>query len=567
MKRNSPDVAIIGGGPGGSTLGTFLRQYRPDINVVILEREKFPRDHVGESQLPACTRILHEMGAWDKVEAAGFPIKIGATYKWGKTTDLWEFEFLPIADFIEDQPRPGKYEGFRKNTAFQVDRAIYDKILLDHAGELGCEIREEAKVQEILKSGDKVTGLKMADGSVVEAKYYVDASGHSGILRRAMGVESQEPASLRNIAIWDYWKNADWALRVGVGGTKVQVMSLGYGWIWFIPLGPDRTSCGLVCPADYYKKSGKKPAELYAEALASEPRIAGLMKNAVSENLLTTTKDWSFVASRMSGDNWFLCGEASGFADPILAAGLSITHVAAKELACTIIEMERGELGKKWLRDQYEQRNQRRIEQHIRFGNYWYTANAQFTDLKEFTREIASDAGLDLDADRAWQWLGTGGFIEEDIGQAGIGTYSLGAAKQISNLLDGKLVDWKINQYNVFRLNLERAKLEERAIYQRGRVTRHNCYVRNGKVLPVQGPFGMMIEILSTEEYLPGVMEQIHTRSEKIAGVDPAFARGVALQSLEALILDGWVDAKYYKKLPLLDMQTPDSTIVQATAN
>src|SRR5215469_11430770 len=90
------DVAIIGGGPAGSTVGTMLKKYRPELDVVILERERFPRDHVGESLLPMVPRILHEMGAWDKVEAAGFPIKLGAVYRWGKMTDqdLFYFKFL-----------------------------------------------------------------------------------------------------------------------------------------------------------------------------------------------------------------------------------------------------------------------------------------------------------------------------------------------------------------------------------------------------------------------------------------------------------------------------------------
>src|ERR1043165_8999520 len=90
------DVAIIGGGPGGSTLGSLLRKYEPKCRVIILEKEEFPRDHIGESQLPPISDVLNEMGCWDKVEAANFPIKVGATFRWGKTPELWDFEFLPI---------------------------------------------------------------------------------------------------------------------------------------------------------------------------------------------------------------------------------------------------------------------------------------------------------------------------------------------------------------------------------------------------------------------------------------------------------------------------------------
>src|SRR5471032_1879179 len=128
------DVAIIGGGPAGSTAGTLLKKYAPELKVGIFERETFPRDHVGESLLPVISLVLYEMGVWDKVEAAGFPIKIGATYRWGKTPELWDFEFIPGGVF-HPVSRPTQFVGQRTQTAFQVDRAIYDKILLDHAAE------------------------------------------------------------------------------------------------------------------------------------------------------------------------------------------------------------------------------------------------------------------------------------------------------------------------------------------------------------------------------------------------------------------------------------------------
>lgn len=142
------DVIIIGGGPAGSTLGSLLRKYNPNLNVLILEKEQFPREHVGESQLPPISKILDEMGCWDKVEAANFPIKIGATYRWGSSAKLWDFEFLPVRQF-EDEPRPAKYQGQRLQTAFQVDRAVYDEILLDHAESMGCVVKQQTRVARV----------------------------------------------------------------------------------------------------------------------------------------------------------------------------------------------------------------------------------------------------------------------------------------------------------------------------------------------------------------------------------------------------------------------------------
>ncbi|RYG39522.1 FAD-dependent oxidoreductase, partial [bacterium] len=249
---NDIDVAIIGGGPAGSTAGTLLKKYAPNLRVSIFERENFPRDHVGESQLPPIGKVLDEMGVWEAIEAAGFPIKVGATYRWGTTDDLWDFNFVK-EDALNDHQRPAKYEGVRTWTALQVDRARYDKILLDHARCMGVNVLEGTAVREIVRDGDRVEALRLEVGEEVRARYVIDASGGASLLRRAMGVGATIPTSLRNIAIWRYWDNAKWAVEVGVGGTRVYVMSLGYGWIWFIPLGPTRTSVGLIVPADYYK--------------------------------------------------------------------------------------------------------------------------------------------------------------------------------------------------------------------------------------------------------------------------------------------------------------------------
>ena len=129
------DVAIVGGGPAGTTVGTLLRRHNPALRVLILEKEKFPRDHIGESQLPAINGVLVEMGVWDKVEAANFPVKIGASYTWGRDNERWDFEFYPVENWAREE-RPVRFEGQRKYTAFQVDRAIYDEILLRHAEEV-----------------------------------------------------------------------------------------------------------------------------------------------------------------------------------------------------------------------------------------------------------------------------------------------------------------------------------------------------------------------------------------------------------------------------------------------
>jgi len=334
------DVAIVGGGPGGSTCGGMLKKHAPELSVGIFERDTFPRDHVGESQLPPISRILNELGCWEAVEAANFPIKIGATYRWGNSDKLWDFEFMPVNTYREET-RPRKWGEQTRQLALQVDRARYDQILLDHAAALGCEVHQPAQVREVYCHGDQVRGLKLSDGRKVQARYYVDASGASAVLRRAMEIKIEVPTQLQNIAFWDYWENAQWVTRFPGGATRVLIMSIGSGWIWFIPLSPTRTSIGFVCPRQFYRDSGKKPEELYLWALSQEPLMAQLIAAASRTGNVQATKDWSFVADRVCGENWFLVGESAGFADPILAAGLTLTQTSAREAAYSILAMHR----------------------------------------------------------------------------------------------------------------------------------------------------------------------------------------------------------------------------------
>ena len=547
------DVVLIGGGPAGSTCASFLRKYGK-LDVLVLEREKFPREHVGESGLPPLCRVLDEMGCWDKVEAANFPIKIGATYKWGRSPELWDFEFFPASHF-QNEPRPAKYVGQRKWTAFQVDRAIYDQILLDHAESLGAKVRQETAVRKVLRDGDRVAGIELENGEVVKAHYYVDCSGHSGLLRRAMGVETDVATSLQNIAVWDYWQNADWAVEIGVGATRVQVMSLGYGWIWFIPLGPTRTSVGLVIPASYYKDSGKKPGELYAEAIRHEPRISQLMKNATAEGKFQSTKDWSFIAKRLCGENWFLAGESAGFADPILAAGLTLTQAGARDCAITILELLRGGKDASWLLSEYQDRQSERISSHIRFADYWYTSNTQFTDLKAFTAQIAQESGLTLTPDKAWAWLAQGGFIDNDanLGPAG---FSIDQVKTLGTFLAEVPTDSVLKTCNVFKLNRQGAFEKPRAHYGQGFVSETRCLVRGSRVLPLVGIFEFVTDVLkeasTTSEIAEVLKRKIAEQNNDQGFINEVIGR--VPHAIEAMTSDGWIVATYDPATPLRDL-------------
>ena len=556
------DVVILGGGPGGSTCGTLLKKYKPDLKVLILEKEQFPRDHVGESQLPAIGSVLNEMGVWDKVEAAGFPIKIGATYKWGKTDELWDFNFLPRGELTVTE-RPAQYEGQRTQTAFQVDRSIYDKILLDHAKEHGVEVRESTPVAAVRKQGGAIEGVRLKNDEIVRGSHYIDATGNAAIVRRAMGVKVEEPSTLKNVAFWDYWQNADWAVEIGIDGTRIQVMSLGYGWIWFIPLGPTRTSIGFVCHAETFKSSGLTPERLYHKAVSEEPRVASLLTHATCEGKFSATKDWSFVSDTMADENWMLVGEALGFADPILSAGLTITHASAREAAYTILELGRGG-DRDWLYSEYTRRNRRRVLQHIRFADYWYSANERFTELREFTREIAADAGLNLGAEQAFQWLGTGGFVEEDMTSGGVAAFSFNALHGMNDWLSGETSKFAYGGYNTFELNLKKAKSVDFARYAEGRVEVTKGYERDGKILPLTGMVDMLFRALQRTPHIIDALKSIMVEVQAEGKAYNKYLNDWLLQSLEALVRDGWVKCSFTEGVMALPESSDHSLFISA---
>lgn len=536
-------VAIIGGGPAGSTVGALLKKYMPTLEVDIFEREKFPRDHVGESQLPAITWILEEMGVWDKVEEAGFPIKLGAAYRWGATDELWHLDFVEPAAY-EPISRPSPLTPQRRKTAFQVDRSRYDAILLDHAEAMGCRVHREARVREVKQAGGFITGLvvEAKDGTTyeVKARTYVDASGEAGVLRKAVDVPTEFPTTLRNIAFWDYWQQAEWAERAGDSATRIQVMSLGWGWMWFIPISDVRTSVGLVLPAEHYKRLGKRPEEIYLEAIQAEPMIRQLTRCAEREGRFSATRDWNFLAGRLAGENWFLTGDTCGFADPILSAGMTLAHTSARKVAYSILEMQRRTLDPAWIRDQYSDGHRHQIRHHMRFAEFWYAGNGRFTDLKEYCSELARASGLELDAEDAFYWLATGGFAQDTIGVPMAATFPMSGVKLMTARMTGQAASSILAGKNMVERELEGAVRTTFAHYEEGRVKAVPCLARGERKLPFQGAFAALLngmgEPIEVDVLISGCVGALR------AGGYPRL-RDTLVEALEALVAEGWAKA------------------------
>jgi tryptophan halogenase len=405
-----------------------------------------------------------------------------------------------------------------------------------------------------------------ADGWV-RAKHYVDASGHVGVLRRAMGVEVSEPTALKNIAIWRYWTSPEWLKIEGVGhgGIRVRVMSLGNGWIWFIPISSDRASVGFVTHADHYKQSGLTTAELYAQALTAEPHIAELLSTAQTDGEIRSTKDWSFLASRMVGENWMLVGESAGFADPILAGGMSLAMVGAREAGYIHASFIRGDRDETWLKEWYTETQTKRISQHIKFADYWYSANGHFSDLQAYTSQIAAEAGLTLNPVDAFRWLGTGGFVSDDLGSAVVGTYRLGSVKTAMQIISGIPAEWEINQSNHFTLNLDGCEVVQVPYCQNGQIEKVKCYKRGANLLPMMGIYRMVFRALSRASDAAALVREMKGMIANTKEIkEPYNVFLGALDALEGMVAEGWVTTEVREGRPFMAVTLDEASVSMA---
>lgn len=321
------DVIVIGGGPAGSTVAGFLA--RMGRRVLLLEKERFPRHHIGESMIASTIDILSEIGLEPKLEAAGFPVKSGGCFVWGEDPDPWCIRF----DEIPGRP-----------TSFQVKRDVFDTILLDHAAELGVDVRQQARVSEVLIERGRVNGVSFEqDGSTTQARagYVVDASGLNAVIANKFS-RREAPEDLKNIALYGYWRGAHPAPSA-LGGdirptdrNNIIIKMLDTGWLWFIPLGfGDLISVGYVTQRDRLPE-GKGRAGLeghYHDRIQASEEFHYLLSNSVYTNEFYTIKDWSYRSAKMAGPGYFAVGDAACFVDPILSSGVYLAVLYAKMCA------------------------------------------------------------------------------------------------------------------------------------------------------------------------------------------------------------------------------------------
>jgi FADH2-dependent halogenase len=310
------DVAIIGGGPAGSAAATLLAQN--GRRVVVLEREKFPRFHIGESLLPFSMAAFERLGVMPKFEAAGFLPKHGAE--------------IASADGARDTRFYFK-DGYRSQraTAFQVTRADFDKILLDHAAETGADVREETAVERLEFFRDRVELVARRAGGEPEsirARYLLDCSGRHTLVASHFDLKRSYP-NLRKFAVYAHYEGVE--TPCGIDGTLTRMVRADDHWFWMIPLSPDRTSVGVVMDTARFKQFDDTPEAVLERLITASPVMGQRMHAAARVTKVYASGDYSYRSRRLHGDRWLLCGDAAGFIDPVFSSGVFLAIFGAEQ--------------------------------------------------------------------------------------------------------------------------------------------------------------------------------------------------------------------------------------------
>ncbi len=307
------DVLVIGGGPAGSTIASLLagRGY----GVVVAEKDRHPRFHIGESLLPLNLPLFERLGVRAKVESIAM-MKYGAQFCSAEHGRSLTFDFSQQLDPAWP-------------FAYQVRRSEFDHLLLRHCAEQGAQVREGTRVTAVEFRPDGIEAATADDGGAtgrIRARFLVDASGRDTFLAGKLGMKRRNPKH-SSAAIFGHFTGAE--RLPGREEGNISIFWFPHGWMWFIPLKDGTTSVGAVCWPYYLKTRKGDLTEFFLETLALSPELAGRLRDAQLTGPPTATGNYTYYADRMAGDRYILVGDAYGFIDPVFSSGVYLAMNSA----------------------------------------------------------------------------------------------------------------------------------------------------------------------------------------------------------------------------------------------
>lgn len=310
-----PQVLIVGGGPAGSALAGLLakRGRRP----LVIERERFPRFQIGESLLPQSMRVFEELGILDRLDAR-FIRKYGARFVDAKSSEMVRYVFEDAIDK-------------RFPYAYEVQRDVFDSILLGRAVELGAEVMQPAKVTEVLFDDERAVGVRTEEESGVReifAPLVVDATGRGSMLASRFKRKGRL-AGLDTAALFAHFRGLP--RFEGDGEGDITIVLFEHGWLWFIPFRGDVTSVGAVLLRSFLDDKPKDEShdDFFTRIVNGIPWARDRLAGTEKTRPVRAAADFSYSVSQMAGDGWLCIGDANGFIDPLFSSGVHLALVGA----------------------------------------------------------------------------------------------------------------------------------------------------------------------------------------------------------------------------------------------
>jgi len=327
--KNNYDVIVVGGGPAGSTIASILA--REGRSVVLFEKEEFPRHHIGESLMTDTYWTFERMGLLEKLKASPFVRKYSVQFANSAGRESRPFYF---------------FEAMHHESAvtWQVTRAVFDKMLIEHAADQGATVHQGSAVNEVLfdrAQGDRAVGveIQMKDGSrqTFHAQVVVDATGQSAMLSNKFRWRVRDP-KLKKAVLYSYFKGAQREPDLNGGATLVLRTPPGSGgWFWYIPLEDDVTSVGIVADPGYLLKNrGQDLAKIFHEEIDRCESVQRRVAVGTRVDKIYSILDYSYRSKYNSGNGFIIIGDAYGFLDPIYSSGVLLALKMA-ELATDAI--------------------------------------------------------------------------------------------------------------------------------------------------------------------------------------------------------------------------------------